>query len=301
MLRLQRLFLATLGLCASIAFPAQAAKESVVLTPSGEWSVDFGEARCRLARVYGTGENRHGLFFQQWEPSGAFSFTIAGPSFKRFQSRRATYVRFREGQKERATEPFVGNSEGFGKAIIYTSFSIDSSAEEAEDRAKTTDEVKPGTGLPQLDLQEASEVEFIELRQFGRIVRLEVNTLREAFEVMNTCTQDLLKSWGLDVKKHLTASRRVSMSNFAAIARRVASEYPRDARNRGEQAILRVRVAVNAKGEATDCIINDVTRTNLLDSPACRPLMKGKYVPALDANGEPFDSYFTTAITYRMS
>ncbi|MDJ0978377.1 MAG: energy transducer TonB [Erythrobacter sp.] len=292
--------MAALTLSAVTASPASAARETVVLKPAGKWSVDFGEARCRLARVYGTGENRHGLFIQQWDPSGAFSFTVAGPSFKRFKSRRATFVRFREGKEEHETTPFVGNSESFGKALIDTNFAIDPSAVEAEDPANLSADGALETGLPQLDLEDASAVEFIELRQFGRVVRLEVDALRGAFEVMNACTQDLVKDWCLDLEKHLTATRRVSMSNFDAIARRVASNYPRDALLRGEQAILRVRVAVNAQGKATDCIINDVTFTERLDSPACRPLMQGTYTPALDAQGEPFPSFFTTSITYRM-
>lgn len=297
MVRWPRLFLCALGVVALSAAPAHAARETVVLKPAGDWSVDFGEERCRLARLYGVGEERHGLFMQQWQPSGAFSFTVAGPSFKRFKSRRPTHVRFSEGQKERETEPFVGNSQSFGKAVIYTSFAIDPSKVEAEENDISAKAV-PGLGLPQLNLADAAGVEFIELRQLGRTVRLEIDALREAFEVMNTCTQDLVKDWGLDVEKHLTASRRVSMSNFDAIARRVASNYPRDALTRGEQAILRVRVAVNAQGQATDCIINDVTRTNSLESPACRPLMQGDYLPALDAQGQAFDSYFTTSITY---
>ena len=276
--------------------PANAARETVVLQPSSQWAVDFGEAKCRLARAYGEGENRHGLFMQQWEPSGAFSFTIAGPSFKRFKSRRPTHVRFREGQEERETTPFVGNSEGFGQAVIYSSFAIDPADVEPEDEeslAATT-----ATGLPQLDIEDASAVEYIELRQGKRVVRLEIDTLREAFEVMNTCTQDLVKDWGLDVEKHLTASRRVSMSNYEAIARRVASNYPRDALIRGEQAILRVRIKVDADGTPTECIINDVTRTRRLDTPACKPLMRGTYTPALDEAGKPFASYYTTSITY---
>ena len=220
-MRLSRLLFATLSLSMLATSPANAARETVVLQPSSQWAVDFGEAKCRLARAYGEGENRHGLFMQQWEPSGAFSFTIAGPSFKRFKSRRPTHVRFREGQEERETTPFVGNSEGFGQAVIYSSFAIDPADVEPEDEeslAATT-----ATGLPQLDIEDASAVEYIELRQGKRVVRLEIDTLREAFEVMNTCTQDLVKDWGLDVEKHLTASRRVSMSNYEAIARRVAS------------------------------------------------------------------------------
>lgn len=267
------LCLAALSVCWAAAGPASAADEPLVLQPAAQWSVDFGAERCRLARPFGPEDNRHVMFIQQWAPSGGFSLTVAGPSFKRFRSQRATYVRFSADGSERETTPFVGNSQMFGKAVIYSDFAIDPG--KAGDSSIADLVARANTGLPQLDLVDAGSVEFVSLRQGKRSVRLEVDALRDAFEIMNTCTQELVKDWGLDVDKHLSATRRASMTNFAAIARRVADNYPREALNRGEQAILRVRVLVDAQGKATDCIISNVTQTQRLDSPACRPLMQG--------------------------
>lgn len=110
--------------CALALAPANAAREPVVLKPTSEWFVDFGEARCRLTRIYGEGKDRHAIFFQQCQPSRSFAFTAAGPTFKRFMSRRDTMVRFAQDQEPRETMPFVGESEGIGKAVIYTQPSV---------------------------------------------------------------------------------------------------------------------------------------------------------------------------------
>lgn len=296
MLRLPRFFVAALGLSATLASPAVAQSEPVFLEPAGEWAVDFGVERCVLTRNFGPENNRHALFFQQWAPSADFSFTASGPAFERYRSRRATYVSFQPGGRKRRTEPFVGKTDGLGRAVIYSSFAIDPD-DLSRDEQPDPDSAM-NKGLAQLDLKDAGTVKFISFRQGKRTVQFNVNALRDAFEVMNVCTQSLVEDWGLDVEKHLTATRRAHMKNFDAIARRVASNYPRDALNRGEQAILRVRVMIDENGVPTDCFISDVTRTERLDSPACRPLMQGTYVPALDADGNPFASYFTTSIIY---
>ncbi|MGB3470657.1 MAG: energy transducer TonB [Erythrobacter sp.] len=273
----------------------------VVLKPTSNWVIDFAEGQCNMARTFGTDEggpeeDKHAVFFRQWAPSRSFAFSAAGSSFRKFKSRRATYVTFSDDREEFETLPFAGNNDSYGKSVIYSSLSIE--GDRAADEENTDDDDTVYDGFPQLDVDMAASARFVSLRQGKRTVRLETGTLAEAFAVMNKCTQGLVKAWGLDVERHLTATRMPKMTNFDSVARRVAQKYPRQALNRGEQAILRVRVMVDETGKATDCFISEVTRTVRLDSPACRPLMQGTYTPALDKDGKPFASYFTTKITY---
>lgn len=154
--------------------------------------------------------------------------------------------------------------------------------------------------LPQLEIASAASADRVSLRQRGREVVFETGPLGEAFKVLNTCTQDLVRDWGLDVEKHLSAIRMVTLEDLPEVVRKIQRNYPASALNRGEQAILRVRVMVDETGKATDCVINEVTRTENLNSPACRPLMQAKYTPALDSNGKPFASFYATSITYQI-
>ena len=298
MVRILCLAAATLAFTVQNA-PAIAKNEPVVLTPSSEWSVDFGATRCRLARTFGTGEDQHAIFFQQWHPSRAFAFTAAGPGLKRFISQRETLIQFNESVEPRETVPFVGSSAGLGAAVIYTNLSVSGPREpdvEGEGFSESFEE-----NLPQLDIEHAQAATKVSLQQRSREVVFETGPLGEAFKVLNTCTQDLVRDWGLDVDKHLTATRMVQIENLQGVARQVQRAYPSDALRRGEQAILRVRVMVDETGKPSECVINEVTRTKVLDSPACRPLMRAKYTPALDKDGEPFASYYVTSITYLIS
>jgi hypothetical protein len=281
-------------LSGALCAPQAAYASTTVLQPSSQWGVDFGATRCRLAREFGVGDEKHVISFEQWAPSSEFSFTAAGPALKAFKSRKETSVRFSAQGAERKQVPFKGDSQTLGAAIVFSSLSHGALA--------TASGGKPtAMSLPQLDLASAGQAEFIELRQSGRTIRFKTGSLKDAFAVMNTCTQDLVKSWGFDLQAHLTASRMADLENAAAIAKEVQSLYPRKALARGEQAILQARVKVDAGGNPSQCVIESVTRTQELDSPACAPLLGAAFAPALDAAGKPFDSYWVGTLVYRIN
>ena len=48
-----------LAAIATVTSPAAAAADPVVLKPSSPWNVDFAETKCRLARLFGEGDDRH--------------------------------------------------------------------------------------------------------------------------------------------------------------------------------------------------------------------------------------------------
>lgn len=117
--------------------------------------------------------------------------------------------------------------------------------------------------------------------------------------MLNTCTQDMISDWGLDVAQHLAATRRPQWNNEMEIARRLQAQYPAAALRQGVQAILRLRVIVGVDGKVEKCQI-DAATTNELESPACREMENAEFEPALDAEGQPFRSYYATSIIYRV-
>ncbi|MDP4605890.1 MAG: energy transducer TonB [Erythrobacter sp.] len=277
------------------ATPAQA--EVVEIAPSSPWNVDFGATKCRLARFFGEGDARHLLFFEQYWPGEYLGMTVAGPSFARYGSRKPTDLRFMATQEPRETEPFTGTVGEYGEGVIYSTINVaagitprngDNSAEGAR------------TGLPELDKDAARKVEFVSVRQRGDEVRLMSGPLDEAFGVLDQCARDLIGDWGLDVEQHRTMTRRPQWTNKDAVVRRIMSSYPREALQRGEQGIMRMRVIVSTEGAVEDCAVIKATSTERLDSPACRAMLNARFEPALDAAGQPMRSYFAESIVYQV-
>ena len=272
--------------------PAQA--KVVEIAPSSPWNVDFGATKCRLARFFGEGDTQHILFFEQYWPGEYLGMTVAGPSFARYGSRMRTDLRFLGAQEPRETKPFTGTVGDYGDAVIYSTINV------AVGITPRDSDGSADTGLPELDKDAAGKVEFVSLRQRGDEVRLMSGPLDEAFGVLDQCARDMIGDWGLDVEQHRTMTRLPQWTNKDAVVRRIVASYPRDALQRGEQGIMRMRVVVSTEGAVEDCAIIKATSTDRLDSPACRAMLNARFEPALDAAGQPMRSYFAESIVYQM-
>jgi TonB family protein len=286
--------LALAALPALVAAPALA--EPVVVQPSSPWNVDFAADKCRLARLFGEGENQHLVFFEQYWPGETFGLTVAGPAFERFRSRQRTDLSFSSAQKPMRGEPFKGTIGEYGDGMVYSTVSL---TEADDDEDGDRDELV--TQLPQLDLEAAATGEFVSLRQRGSEVRLLTGPLDEAFAVLNRCALDLIADWGLDLDKHRNAQRLPRWINPDKVVSKIVANYPRGALNDGEQGIMRMRVLVSEEGMVEDCVIISATSTDRLESPACKAMREARFEPALDAQGAPMRSYFAESVIYKIN
>lgn len=272
-----------------------AAAEPVVLKPASPWNVDFATDRCRMQRLFGEGENQHLLSIEQFWPSNEAGVSVAGPAFKRFRSLQRTQVRVSDTREPIRSTAFTGDIAGYGAAVIFSTLRFDRNEGEYDEGYQ-----QPFGKTGQMDLALGKEAQFIELRQAGRAVRLETGRLDAAFDVLNQCTRDLLRDWGLDAERHLTALSGPRWINQDPLVRRITSIYPSSAAAIGEQGIMRMRVIVTEEGTVESCTIVKASNTTRLESPACEVMKRARFEPARDAEGKPLRSYYVTAITYRM-
>jgi TonB family protein len=288
---MRRSLLALAALSTALAMPLQAA-DPVVLKPYGPWNVDFGQDACRLQRLFGSAEDKHVLVFTQYWPSEGAGLTLAGSALGRFRTLDRTNVRYNDGQEPLQAVAFAGNFGDIGKALIFPGVSLKEPTL-LEDR-------EPGPDKPfsQMDVALGKTVQFVAVTQGGREVRFETGALDKTFEVLNQCTLDLLTKMGLDAQKHVTMTSEARWLNRQALTRRIAEQYPGEAR--GEQGIMRMRVIVGVDGKVEECRILKATATQFLESPACEVMQRAQFEPARDAAGEPFRSLIATSITYRI-
>lgn len=269
----------------------------VVLEPSSAWSVDFGEQKCRLARAFTNGENTHLLFLEQGGPDSSFGFVVMGSSFDRFKRPSRVSTQFGELEPIDDREPFLGTTEGAGASLIYSSMTFSEPPGADSGQAAAT----PRVGLPRIDETEAAKINSITIRQGNRAVRFATGNLGDPIKVMNECTLNFVESWGLDRADHETMSRRPNWTNVQALARKLQQSYPSAALRKGESGIFRLRVIVEADGSISDCVVNNATITESLETPACKEMKRAEFEPALDKDGEPMRSFYTTRIIYRVS
>ncbi len=280
---------------------AIAQNQGIELTPSGQWTVDFADNKCRLVRVFGEGKNQHLMFFEQWAPNGGFGFTVAGPGFEKFRRSSKVTIGFLPEGKLSETKPFLGIAPPFGRALVYSSLGLGEPAQTAEPHgANVPASSQSAVGIPALDIERAKKVERIEITQRNRRVTFSLDYLGAAFKVLNNCSQDLLTTWGLDLEQQRSATKRPKPLDIGKVAREIQENYPGKALRAGESGIMRVRLLVDEEGKVTDCLLFEATRSKHLKSTACDQLRETEFEPALDAEGNPMSSYFATIVTYKL-
>lgn len=151
-----------------------------------------------------------------------------------------------------------------------------------------------------IDEADSAGIDWILISRGDRQVRLDTGNMKAAFNALNACSKDMLNYWGIDGKAHTLLTKRPEWLNQRSVANRIASDYPENASRSGEQAILRMRVIIDATGKVTDCKIRQVTVAESLKSPACKEMMRAEFSPAFDANGKAIPSYFQASILYNI-
>lgn len=287
---------ATLALAALLAAVAPAhaepATEPVVLPPDGPWNADFGEKSCRLARFFGTPDNRHALIIEQYWTGTHFGLSVAGRAFERLPARQSFALQFFEGQQPIARDPLKGEIAGYGAAHFFAALGIATDSQPLEGPTPVS------TNFPVLDTEIARQVRFVSLRSGGEEVRLESGSLRNGFKLLNQCTQNLVASWGLDLEKHLSATRMPHWVNETQLASRFTSYIPFQKIGRDQRGIVRIRLFISDAGKVTDCAIIEAPDVAVLERPICKAMERARFEPALDAVGKPMDSYYVTTIIY---
>ena len=296
---------ATIGLSAAALPSMLSAAEPVVLEPDQSWALDYGEDRCRLLRAFGDAENRHIVLFEQDGPSSAFGVTAAGDAFGKFRSKRKTSVQFGNEVPDEDRYPFTGSFDPIGEALIFSTLQVpptESGGENVGDDGNDDGQGKKKYGgedrLPQLDTERFAGIDRVTFSQGGRVVIAMTGDLEEPMKALNTCSQQFIADWGLDLDKHRMLTRTPVWTNYQAVSKRIARTYPTAGLGAGEQGIFQMRVMVDETGAVTDCRMVNTTAVDRLDSPACREMRNATFEPALDAEGVPMRSYVVNRVVY---
>ncbi len=289
---------------AMAATPGAAAETSpIVLEPSSQWQLDYGKERCRLARLFGTGESKTIFWIEQTGPSGTFDWLVAGGAIDLLGSTRRVSASFGPG-----FEPFKldapssdparrGKLElgSFGKAIEATGYrrperDDDREPEKASKLTERCSELNPGHG---------AQIEYVEFSRKDRRVRLATGNLADGFKALNACFADLYEFWGVDPNKIAQVTKAAELTNMRHVARRIQRHYPRKAEMRGEDAIMQLKVLIGPDGRVEKCITIEKTKAENFDERACELFRQyAVFKPAQDAEGKPVRAFFSTTVVY---
>jgi hypothetical protein len=292
--------LSVLALSMQAINPVHAAAEPVKLKATSAWNVDYAEERCRLARRFGEGDQSVFLFMDLYGPSEYYRLTIAGKPLRVGATRGEATIQFGPGEQEQQLA-FLNGNLGKEPAFIFSS-----SARLAPPSAAEISAIKNRPEDEWVNVQPISEdrKKAVKYMRIGRPLRkpliLETGSMRAPLAALDTCIENMLASWGVDVEKHkqLLQPTKPLQSPEKWV---VSSDYPIRMLSEGQPALVNFRLNIGTDGIPTACYIQATTRPKEFDDAVCKSVMRrAKFSPALDATGRPLASYYQNTVYFRI-
>lgn len=271
--------------------------------PTAGWRTMPLDIGCRVARDFSDGRAPVSLWIDRYGPGSPLTMALVGDSIRAFPRARETRVSFRPGGNE---DQQVGMYQlRLGTDEVPVTVLLDASLlHQADWEGLSPEQAHRLAGLPHPAAEElrlaAGITSFAVSGGLVRSVDLATGPLVEPVTALQACTDGMLRSWGLDpeVQNHLT--RKVAVSDSQALAQ--AFGYPMQLALRQQGAGLRGYLIVGPDGLATQCHLTMPSALPAVNEEACRTLTsRAWFDPALDATGNPVESYFTLTLRFASS
>jgi hypothetical protein len=286
-----------------------AASEPVRLQPSSRWVLDYAENSCRLIRTFGEGKSTVKLVLESEAPGAMDMLAIGKPLDGYLEEVPGRFLPVQgKPTKGRAAKAETGEP-----AILWsTVFLLPDDVAAAMVRRWGERKANRGVRPPPLNLTEeavmksqrqafaskANELE-IEARR-GRAVILQTGSLGEPIKMLDACSRDSLRDWGVDPDLEDKIARPVWAADPSKWFS--ANDYPRDMVVRGEESEVKVRLLVDASGRATKCTSLSHFKEAEFNQIVCAKFMRrAKFEPAELADGTKVPSYYVNRVVFRIA
>jgi len=292
-----RLLAVATALSLSIACPVLAQDEPG-LAPSTPWNLHYDDDSCALRRNFGSGENQVFLEFRRFAPGLSLQTVIAS---NRLKPRRQAQFRYRygDGDWQSAGTPLTGTlADGFSTVVFSSSIVQLPELDEIEDTNEREAYFRT-LDLKSLELEQAAMVDSITLRgAFGERLMVPLGKFDEPIGALHACIDELMTHWNIDVEAHRSLSRSAQPIDFADSASMV--DYPPKMLRERLPGLVNVRLSIDETGKITDCHIQMPLTDPAFEESSCADIQHAfEFEPALDKDGNPIASYWTTVVYFR--
>lgn len=250
------------------------------LAPSTPWNMHYADDSCRLAREFGTEDEKVTLLLDQYAPGSDFDISVLGkPTAKLAKATGTAKAGFGPGLPLEEKKRLLAGTSGTNTPIIFVG------------RLDILNREKDDAGMPAPAAAIAKVREF-HVAKGSTGLTLQLGAMPAALKAISVCTADLVKLWGLDPAQQANlASRPTPVGSPGDWLR--PGDYPTNSASKGEQALIHFRLMVDAEGKPTQCAIQTATQTPQIKALTCQLMMKrARFTPARDQSGAAVASYY---------
>lgn len=276
------------------------AKQTLQFKATSDWVLRYEDDSCRLFRRFGEGKDTIMIVFTRFGPGDDFRFTLAGKAVHRYSGKRPLFMQFGPHEEIQEVEYAKGTMGKLPALIVVGSMRI-APWTETEKKKITANEMVGWYRVAPLSDERYKAVDrlFVQFSK-KKSISLQLASLAKPFAAFDTCIDELMTHWGIDVERHkgMTAPARPATNPGNWIKSR---EYPKDMLGQGQPALVNFRLSIDENGNTTDCHIQQTTRPREFDKAVCKTMMRrSMFHPALDKDGKPMASYYRNTVRFKI-
>jgi hypothetical protein len=265
------------------------------IAPITPWNVDYADKTCTLRRGFGDAADRDILLIEQFGPTRDFQLLLMTNELSSYDQGEALWVRFGPYDRTRARHPLPGRLKTGKSVVTISSASLATNwAQVLNDPNLTEDDA-----LPASPAREAGATN-ISIELSTKTLVFATGPLDKPMAALRTCTDNLVKSWGLDPSQQAKLTKRAAPLTKPSTWI-LSEDYPSSMLVRGKQALVNFRLNVDAEGLPTACEVQRSYSDPEFDRVTCNHLMKrARFSPALDESGRAVQSYYLNSVSWIM-
>ena len=265
---------------------ASAAADGSPNQPTGKWRVDYGDTQCVAMRSYG----ERTIALRSAPDGESYEFLLLEPGMT------GRYATQSNGSLAFSAEPIRSTvliySDPKSKTKIFK-FRL-TAAEMEQGRTATRVQFRARRS----DLPPPIQTRIVP-GSSGGSADLALTQMPAVLDQMDKCTADLRKHWNDMSQPSIIA--KGSQGDLAALFS--SNDYPSEAFQRDQGGTTRVILLIDEKGKVAGCYNAEPSGIASVDAMSCQVILdRGRFRPALDAQGKPVKSMFhSPRITFQIA
>jgi hypothetical protein len=272
------------------------------LPPTSAWTLAYDDDSCALRRTFGDGKQNAYFELRRFGPDSALQTMVASDNLR---SRDLVSFQYRwnvdHDWREAGRLKFTLDS-GLGGVLFGAGF-----AELPGDLPDLPSRVLyvRSTDWRATELEAAGRINSIAVRgatargMYRHELVLRLDGLDVALAALNTCIDNLVTLWDIDIEAHKTLSRPALPIDFEDSSRMIG--YPPKMLRQAMPGLVNIRLAIDEEGRVTACRIQMPLSDPAFEASSCDDIQHAfEFEPALDKDGKPIASFWTTRVEFRI-
>lgn len=294
-----RRFVAICSCIIGASLPSLGYAKEIRLPSSSKWVMDYASDSCQLVRAFGSGEDETLLQFVRYKSEARFDLNVIGKTIG-LQSPHPT-VRIQFGNTGSLVRTNAVSGKAGSKPALFLAGRLDNLdlSELDPDDFQKMSAAELGR-LDTVDPAVEAAVNALTVVAGSRRLVFQLGSMGPPMAAMRKCTTDLITGWGLNAAEQaaLVSPPRPKSNPGAWLS---SSDYPGESLARGEQALIRFRLMIDAAGNTSACSIQSAIAKGDFAKVTCDLIKRrARFEPARNAKNENVASYFVGKVFWMM-